>query len=143
MAITDPPIVPNRMEAHMESIVGTWRLVKREAKDEAGISMPSAVKGAPMGVATFNSGGRMIVVLGDGNASAPDPTVFSSYCGTYTFDGSKLVTTVDGASEPRLREPQVRRAEFRDGLMVLHPPASMIAGAEIRFEMTWVQIASE
>ena len=39
-------------------------------------------------------------MAGDGRDSAPPEAkrAFAAYCGRYTFDGTKLVTRVDGAS---------------------------------------------
>ena len=52
-----------------------------------------------MGRVVFTTDGRMMAVLCDGRPSLPAGMArdYSSYCGNYTFDGSRLVTRVDAA----------------------------------------------
>ena len=54
-----------------------------------------------MGRVTFNADGRMMAVLCDGRPSLPPEGVreYTSYCGNYTFDGTRLITRVDAASD--------------------------------------------
>ena len=67
----------------------------------------------------------MICVLCDGRAALPDGAEreYNSYCGTYTFDGARLVTCVDATAKPDATGgDQVRDVRFEGGLMVLRPP---------------------
>lgn len=98
----------------MNSVIGTWHLVAETATDETGQPRPTLAGPLPLGFITFTAGGRMIVAVSDGRPDPIDgPRGFYSYCGSYTFDGARLITRVDGASDPRLRAaPQVRGAHF-------------------------------
>ena len=56
---------------------------------------------------------------------------YSSYCGNYTYDGEKLVTRVDAASDPsRIGSDQVRGVRFEGARMILIPPARRIGESE-------------
>src|SRR4029077_16496267 len=84
------------------AIVGTWKLIEARAYDDAGHELPLPFGPHPMGIAVFEAE-RMIVVVADGRTSLPPdapPRGFVSYCGNYQFDGTKLVTHADGASNP-------------------------------------------
>jgi len=50
----------------MQSIVGTWRLVKAESHDPNGKPLPTPYGGKGMGRVTFNAEGRMAAVVVDG-----------------------------------------------------------------------------
>lgn len=109
----------------MRSIVGTWRLVKAEAHDASGKPLPEPYGGKGMGRVTFNAEGRMATVVVDGRPELPPGVArdYSSYCGSYTFDGTRLVTRVDAASDPaRLGSDQVREVSHDGDFMVLRPP---------------------
>ena len=82
----------------------------------------------------------------DGRTDLPPGTKreYSSYIGTYTFDGSRLVTRVDGASDPsRIGSDQVRGVRFDGERMVLSPPPRQTASGEQFRELTWEKIADE
>ena len=50
---------------------------------------------------------------------------YSSYCGNYSFDGTRLITRVDAASDPgRIGSDQVRGVRFEGDQMILSPPPS-------------------
>ena len=125
----------------MKSIVGTWRLVKAEAHDGGGKPLPAPYGGKGMGRVTFSAEGRMAAVVVDGRPEL-SPNIkrdYSSYCGSYTFDGTRLVTRVDAASDPsRLGGDQVREVSFDGDFMVLRPPPR--AGGEYRV-LTWEKIS--
>ena len=125
----------------MRSIVGTWRLVKAEAHDASGKPLPEPYGGKGMGRVTFNADGRMATVVVDGRPELPPGAArdYSSYCGSYTFDGARLVTRVDAASDPaRLGSDQVREVSHDGDFMVLRPPPR--PSGEYRV-LTWEKIS--
>ena len=125
----------------MVSIIGTWRLVKAEAHDANGQPLPTPYGGKGMGRVSFNAESRMAAVVVDGRPELPAGMArdYSSYCGHYTFDGTRLVTRVDAASDPsRLGGDQVRQVSFDGDFMVLRPPPR--AGGEYRV-LTWEKIS--
>ena len=127
----------------MQSIVGTWRLVKAEAHDANGNALPTPYGGKGLGRVMFNAEGRMMAVVCDGRPTLPSDTKrdYSSYCGNYTFDGTQLVTRVDAASDPaRLGSDQVRGVSFDGDYMVLRPPPRPTGEHRV---LTWERIASE
>ena len=63
---------------------------------------------------------------------------------TTTFDGTRLVTRVDAASDPsRLGSDQVRGVRFEGELMALSPPPRTSGGREEHRELTWQRISAE
>ena len=77
----------------MKQITGTWRLVMTRAKNDTGEVMHAPYGPKPMGLAIFNSHGRMIAVLCGGRTTLPGHGVdreFNAYTGNYTFDGDTL-----------------------------------------------------
>ena len=99
----------------MPLIVGTWKLARSIARDAAGAALPEPYGGKGLGRVTFTAEGRMMSVVCDGRPELPAGTAreYSSYCGNYTFDGSRLVTRVDAASDPsRVGSDQVRGVRF-------------------------------
>jgi len=88
----------------------------------------------------------MMSVVCDGRRELPAGTrrEYSSYCGNYTFDGSRLVTRVDAASDPsRIGSDQVRGVRFEDGRMILSPPPRQAGRSEEYRELIWERIAAE
>jgi hypothetical protein len=130
----------------MPSILGTWKLVRAIARDANGKVLPSPYGGSAIGRVTFTADGRMMSVVCDGRPELPPGANrdYSSYCGNYTFDGERLVTRVDAASDPsRIGSDQARGVRFEGGRMILSPPPRGTgAGAEYR-EITWERIAAE
>jgi hypothetical protein len=128
----------------MPDVVGTWRLVRTAAKDEAGNVRPMPYSGRGIGRVVLQADGRMMAVVCDGAVELPAGTVreYSSYCGNYTFDGTTLVTKVDAASDPsRIGSDQMRGVRFEDGLMVLRPPARLHNGVMEQRELYWERIS--
>ena len=86
-------------------------------------------------------------VVCDGRKELPAGVTreYSSYCGNYTYDGEKLVTRVDAASDPsRIGSDQVRGVRFEDAArMLLIPPPRRIGESEEHREITWERIAAE
>jgi hypothetical protein len=80
-----------------------------------------------MGVVTLLSNGRMIVVIADGRPGQIEGRAYASYCGDYSFDGTRMVTTVDDGSSGFWRQsPQIRTAHFIGKRMVLRPPNGLL-----------------
>src|SRR5215831_5938297 len=130
----------------MPSIVGTWKLANAAARDAAGADLPAPYAGNGIGRVTFTAEGRMMSVVRDGRKELPagTPREYSSYCGNYTFDGARLVTRVDAASDPsRVGSDQVRGVRFESGRMILIPPPRRGAAGEEHRELTWERIAPE
>jgi hypothetical protein len=130
----------------MPSIVGTWKLLHTTARDAAGTARPSPYGGKALGRVTFTAGGRMMSVVCDGRSELPTGVSreYSSYCGNYTYDGAKLVTRVDAASDPsRIGSDQVRGVRFEGERMVLIPPPRRTGEIEEHREITWERIAAK
>jgi len=126
-------------------IVGTWRLVKGVARDEAGAPMPPPYGGeTAIARVSFNAAGRMVAVLYDARPELPagETRDYTSYCGAYVFDGKRLSTRVDAASDPaRMGTDQVRDVRFEGDLMVLRPPPRQVGGRTLHRELYWEKIS--
>ena len=130
----------------MPSIVGTWKLLHATARDPAGTARPAPYGGKALGRVTFTADGRMMSVVCDGPKELPAGVAreYSSYCGNYTYDGEKLVTRVDAASDPsRIGSDQMRGVRFEGERMVLIPPPRRTGEIEEHREITWERIAAE
>jgi Lipocalin-like domain len=131
---------------HTPSIVGTWKLVRASAKDAKGNPLPEPYNGKGIGRVVFTADGRMQSVVCDGRREMPPDQTrdYNSYCGNYSFDGTRLVTRVDAASDPnRIGSDQIRGVRFDGERMILSPPPRATgAGQEYR-ELTWEKIADE
>ena len=131
----------------MASIVGTWKMIGAIAQDRNGELLPAPYGGKGMGRVAFTAEGRMMAVTCDGRTELPPGTnrAYSSYCGNYTFDGGRLVTRVDAASDPgRIGSDQVREVSFDgDDRMTLRPPPRQTEAGEEYREIRWVRISSE
>lgn len=131
---------------HVQSIVGTWKLVAAAARDRDGNILPDPYGGRPLGRLMLGADGRMMAVTCDGRTDLPPGAKreYSSYVGTYNFDGERLVTRVDGASDPsRIGGDQVRGVRIEGGRMILVPPPRRIDSGEQFRELTWEKIADE
>jgi hypothetical protein len=130
----------------MRSIVGTWRLIAAAAYDGNSRPLPPPYGGQGMGRVAFSGDGRMMSVVCDGRPELP-PGVhreYSSYCGNYTFDGARLVTKVDAASDPtRIGSEQARDVRFEGDRMILRPPPRRSGAGTEQRELTWELIAAE
>ena len=124
-------------------IVGTWRLLSTQGRDDAGKELPPPYGPKPMGLVIFQADGRMMTVLCDGRSALPtgEPRQFMSYAGNYSFDGSTLSTRVDASSDAsRVGGDQVRTVRFDNGRMVLAPPRRLYAGLMQHQELVWERI---
>jgi Lipocalin-like domain len=95
-----------------------------------------------MGIAVFGAE-RMIVVVTDGRTSLPadaPPRAFISYGGNYQFDGTKLVTHADGASNPAMLKDQVRHVEFESRDRMVAAPISGLVGQNVGLRLAWERI---
>lgn len=130
----------------MRSIVGTWKLVAAAARDRSGNPLPDPYGGRPMGRVVFTADGRMMAVTCDGRPDLPAGArrEYSSYIGSYSFDGARLVTRVDGASDPsRIGGDQVRGVRFDGERMILSPPPRQTDSGEQFRELTWERLSTE
>lgn len=128
------------------NLVGTWALIKGTLTAADGTERPAPYGGAMgMGRVSFTADGRMIAVVCDCRPELPPGTEreYNSYCGTYTFDGHRLVTKVFANSNANLAADQVRDISYDGKYMIMRPPARVIPGkpAEQR-EIWWEKIAS-
>jgi hypothetical protein len=129
-------------EHRAQSLIGTWKLLWARAFDDAGHELPQPFGPQPMGIAVFDAE-RMIVVVTDGRTSLPadaPPRAFISYGGNYQFDGTKLVTHADGASNPAMLKDQVRHVEFESRDRMVAAPISGLVGQNVGLRLAWERI---
>jgi Lipocalin-like domain len=126
----------------MPSLIGVWKLVETHAFDDAGQEVPSPLGPHPMGVGIIDAE-RIMVVGGDGCTALPPEAkrTFVAYCGRYTFDGTKLVTRVDGASSPEMMEDQIRHIRFDGSRRMIAVPISRLFGRGGGLELVWERCA--
>jgi hypothetical protein len=99
-----------------------------------------------LGRVTFTADGRMVAVVCDCRPDLPRDTVreYNSYCGTYTFDGKRIVTRVFANSDPsRLAVDQIRDVRFEGRFLVMRPPPRVVPGQPTeQREIWWEKIAN-
>jgi hypothetical protein len=122
----------------MPSLIGVWKLVEARAFDDAGQAVSSPLGPNPMGVAIVDAE-RIMAMGGDGRAALPPEAkrAFVAYCGKYTFDGTNLITRVDGASSPEMMEDQVRHIRFDGSGRMIAVPVSRLFGRGSGLEIVW------
>jgi hypothetical protein len=127
----------------MPSLIGIWKLVEARAFDDAGQEVPSLLGPHPMGVAIIDAD-RIMAMAGDGRTALPPEAkrAFAAYCGRYTFDGTKAVTRVDGASSPEMMENQVRHIRFDGSRRMIVVPVSRLFGRGGGLELVWERCGS-
>ena len=116
------------------------------ARGGSGATLPEPYGGKGIGRVTFTADGRMQSMVCDGRKEMPAGVArdYSSYCGNYTFDGSRLITRVDASSDPaRIGSDQVREVSFDGDRMILRPPPRQTEAGEEYRELTWERIAAE
>ena len=127
------------------ALVGTWALVRGRCTAADGSDRPAPYGPMGMGRVSFTSDGRMMAVVCDGRPELPQgiEREYNSYCGTYTFDGRRLVTKVFACSDPgRLSPDQVRDIRFEGRFLVMRPPPRKVAGQpDEQREIWWERIA--
>ena len=129
----------------IQSLVGTWALVRGTCTATDGTPRPQPYGPKGMGRVSFAPDGVMVAVVCDVRPELPPGMAreYNSYCGTYTFDGQRLVTKVFANSDAtRLAADQVRDIRFEGKYLVMRPPPRQIPGqpAEQR-EIWWEKIA--
>jgi hypothetical protein len=88
----------------------------------------------------------MMSVVCDGRPELPPGANrdYSSYCGNYTYDGARLVTKVDAASDPaRIGGEQARDVSFEGDRLILRPPPRPSPSGIEQREIAWELIAPE
>lgn len=128
-------------------LVGTWALHRGTCTADDGTPRPAPYGPMGMGRVSFSADGHMIAVVCDCRPDLPAGATreYNSYCGTYTFDGRRLVTKVFANSDPsRLSADQVRDIRFEGEYLVMRPPAHVVPGkASEQREVWWKKIADE
>lgn len=126
----------------MDSIIGTWRLVSEAACNNSGQAEPTLFGSTPIGVLTFTPTGRIMYALCDGRPNLIDGSrAFAAICGTYTFDGTRMVYEVEGSANPDMRgSTQVRYARFDGDRLMLRPPVGFRGASDVTRELTWDRI---
>ena len=129
-------------EARMQYLAGTmWKLIEASAFDEEGHQFPPPLGQNPMGLAMFEAE-RMIVAVSDGRLSLlPDvqSRAFVAYTGRYHFDGSELVATVDGASNPDVPTQQIRQIRFESPTRIVVTPKNTVL-FRVGLKFVWERI---
>jgi hypothetical protein len=126
----------------MDALQGIWRLVDSRAWDKRTKSWTAPYGANLMGQLTF-SNGRMLSVAcnGDAGAKGERQRNYSSYGGTYTFDGITLEALVDIASDPsRVGIRQARGIVMMGEQMLLRPPQRVYGDSVQRRELVWERI---
>ena len=126
----------------MKSLNGTmWKLIEARAFDGSGDKL-LPLGPQPIGFVTFE-GERMLGAVTDGRVSLPPTSpsrFFIAYTGTYTFDGTELVTRADTASNPDLLVDQIRRIRFESATRMVMEAISGVAG-QGGTEVVWERVA--
>ncbi len=129
----------------MRDIVGTWRLYKTSAKDDAGKAMHPPYGEKPRGLLVFYPDKRMMSVLVDSREKLPPGEAtreYNSYCGNYEYDGKTLVTHVDASATPsRVGGDQTRFIHFDGDHLVLTQKPRLWQGVMQHRELHWERIA--
>lgn len=131
----------------MPDLIGVWRLIDITNKDKDGNILPPSYGPLKMGLITFTAENRMMVVICDGREHLPEGMVtreYTSYAGTYRFDGTTLVTAVDCSTPTipvRVGTDQVRPARFIGNTVILTAPPVEIDGIIQYRDLTWEKIA--
>jgi len=127
----------------MKSVDGIWALQQAQAWDANGQPLSAPYGQRPMGTIVFENG-RMLAALCNGDADLGSATrrEYSSYGGTYTFNGKILEVLVDIASDQtRIGGRQVREVVLEGRYMTLRPPTRAYGGAPQQRELLWERVA--
>ncbi len=129
----------------MKNIVGTWRLVKTTARNDAGEATYPPYGEKPRGLLVFYPDHRMMSVLCDSRRELPAGETtreYNSYCGNYEYDGKVLITHVDAsATASRVGGDQTRFLHFDGDNLVLTQKPRPWQGVMQHRELHWEKIA--
>jgi len=129
----------------LSRLIGTWELLRTEATDANGDEIDPPYGGPrAMGLVSFQADMRMVAVLCDSRPQSPNERdrEFVSYCGTFSFDGSRLVTRVDASSRADwFGTDQTREAMFEGNILVLRPPRRQYNGPPEQRVLYWTKLA--
>lgn len=132
------------MIGQTDALEGVWILRNSVAWDEEGRMLSTAPYGEhPMGTLVFERG-RMLAALcnGDSDLGAARRREYSSYGGTYKFDGHTLDVLVDIASDTtRIGGHQVREAALSGERLTLRPPRRQYGETRQQRELIWERLA--
>ena len=117
----------------MQNLDGTmWRLIEASAFDDDGHELTLPLGEQPLGFVMYEAG-RMIVAVVDARSSLP-PDVpareLVAYSGSYRFDGTELVTSVDSASSADLAGEQIRHIRFESPTRMVVTPKNKVLGRD-------------
>ncbi len=126
-------------------LIGVWKLINIVNRDEAGNILRSSYGPKKEGLITFNDDHRMMVVICDGRENRPTsrPREYTSYAGTYSFDGTTLQTQVDCSTQTvpeRVGTLQTRPARLDGNRVTLTAPPVEIDGTVNCRDLTWEKI---
>jgi hypothetical protein len=85
----------------------------------------------------------MIVAVADGRLSLPPDApsrAFAAYTGRYRFDGTELLTSIDGASSPDLAEQQIRHVLFESPTRMAVTPKNTVLGRAAGLKFVWERV---
>jgi hypothetical protein len=128
------------------SLVGTWALVRGTLTASDGTPRPNPYGPMGMGRVSFTADGRMVAVVCDSRPELPAGATreYNSYCGTYTFDGNRLITKVFANSDPsRLGADQIRDIHFEGKYLIMRPLARAVPGQPTEQREIWWEKISD
>jgi Lipocalin-like domain len=128
------------------SLVGTWALVRGTLTAADGTPRPAPYGPMGMGRVSFTSDGRMVAVVCDTRPEVPAGSAreYNSYCGTYAFDGKRLVTKVFANSDAaRLGADQIRDISFNGKYLIMRPPPIVVPGKPTEQREIWWEKISD
>ena len=129
----------------MRDIVGTWRLAKPAAHDDAGHPLHPPYGETPRGLLVFYADGRKKTNKNNTQQKKPQNNTireYNSYCGNYEYDGKTLVTHVDASADPkRIGGDQTRFTHFEGELLVLTQKPRPWKGVMQHRALYWERIA--
>lgn len=137
------------------SLVGTWRLVSWELRDDEGhVSYPFGRDA--VGYLTFTDDGHMAVIIttadrqpfgeadmlrGTAEEKAAAAETCVAYCGTYRIDGDSVRIQVETSLFPNwLGTTQERRIEHEGGRIVLSLPPAVWLGRRQVARLVWTRV---
>jgi len=117
----------------MQSLDGTmWRLIEGSAFDDDGHELSPPLGKHPMGFAMYKAGRILVAAVDDRSSLPPDVPAreLVAYSGSYRFDGTELVTSVDSASSADLAGEQIRHIRFESPTRMVVTPKNKVLGRD-------------